>query len=70
MHHFCGNVIELWSPKLNAPVMIMSDEAFTHFTAEQKNILTSNGIHIAHAPIPTIERYGGGGVRCCIAELF
>jgi hypothetical protein len=25
---------------------------------------------ILHAPLDTIERYGGGSVRCMLAEIF
>ncbi|PRP77997.1 hypothetical protein PROFUN_04121 [Planoprotostelium fungivorum] len=70
MHHFCGNVIELFSPKLNGPVLIMSETAHRAFTEEQKQVLIDHKVAIGKAHIPTIETYGGGGVRCCIAELF
>jgi len=70
MHSFCGNVIELWSPKKNCPVMVMSEAAYTNFTEDQLAVFEKHNVAVGHTPIPTIERYGGGGVRCCIAELY
>lgn len=70
MHNFCGNAIELWSPKYQKPVMIMSECAYINFTKEQKAVFERNDTLIGHSNIATIEKYGGGGVRCCIAELF
>eukprot|EP01114_Cavostelium_apophysatum_P016167 TRINITY_DN4547_c0_g1_i1.p1 TRINITY_DN4547_c0_g1~~TRINITY_DN4547_c0_g1_i1.p1 ORF type:complete len:828 (+),score=180.71 TRINITY_DN4547_c0_g1_i1:391-2874(+) len=70
MHNFCGNVVELWSPTLNGPILVMSETARSHFTHDQLDVLKRNGVAVCSVPIPTLEKYGGGSVRCCIAELF
>lgn len=70
MYKYCGNIFELYSPKLKGPVMIMSETAFNAFTSEQLEVLKQHGIAIGKTPIPIIESFGGGSVRCCIAELY
>ena len=47
----------------------MSSAAHAAFTAEQRKVLASFA-KLVHAPIPTIERLGGGSVRCMLAEVF
>jgi len=70
MHSFCGNVIELYSPVVEGPLFVMSDTAFNAFTPEQHETFSRHKLTICKADIPVIETYGGGGVRCCIAELY
>lgn len=67
MNHFCGNVLELQGR--NGAILAMSSTAFDNFSAEQREVLERYA-KIVHSPIPTIERLGGGSVRCMIAELF
>jgi len=69
MHHFCGNVIELDSPKLGR-VFVMSDDAYRSFSKSQLEVFERKHVPVFHCDLSTIEKYGGGGVRCCIAELF
>ena len=67
---FCGNILELESWE-GRQVWVMSTQARNAFTDEQRDILEDGSQQaIAHADISTIERIGGGGVRCSIAELF
>lgn len=69
VNHFCGNVLELENRK-GFPVMVMSTQAYNSFTQEQKQTILKHESTILHAEFSTIERVGGGGVRCAIAELF
>lgn len=64
MINFCGNIIEIINEE-GIPYTVMSSTAYNSFTNEQKSILGN----IIHVPFNNIERYGGGGVRCCITEI-
>lgn len=66
---FCGNVIELES-FYGEQVMVMSSAAHSAFNQSQKEQLLNGVARLVHADISTIEKVGGGGVRCTIAELF
>ncbi|MBK8504480.1 MAG: amidinotransferase [Saprospiraceae bacterium] len=68
MEHFAGNVLEIRDLKGHSHV-VMSDQAFGIFTESQKEALAEFG-RILHAPLHTIESYGGGSARCMIAEIF
>ncbi|GAA4521027.1 citrulline utilization hydrolase CtlX [Sphingobacterium thermophilum] len=68
MNHFCGNILELHSID-GQPLIVMSEQAYKTFTKEQKDQLSLFG-KIVTAPIYTIERLGGGSLRCMIAEIF
>ena len=68
MANFAGNVIEL-TARDGAVVVAMSVTASdalgeTAWSAGEENF------RLAVAPIPTIERHGGGSVRCMLAEIF
>lgn len=52
------------------PVLVMSSQAFHAFSLEQLELIKQHVSKIYHTPINTIERVGGGSVRCMIAELF
>jgi hypothetical protein len=47
----------------------MSSAAHASFTEAQRATLASCA-RLVHAPIPTIEKLGGGSVRCMLAEVF
>lgn len=68
MHHFCGNILELKNNK-NESLIVMSEQAYNAFTPEQKTLLENFG-RIIYMPIYTIEKFGGGSIRCMIAEVF
>eukprot|EP00178_Gracilaria_changii_P001729 TRINITY_DN1241_c0_g1_i2.p1 TRINITY_DN1241_c0_g1~~TRINITY_DN1241_c0_g1_i2.p1 ORF type:complete len:559 (+),score=74.24 TRINITY_DN1241_c0_g1_i2:411-2087(+) len=68
VEHFCGNVLELESFYADQ-VMVMSTAAHNAFTESQRDILLSGLERLVHSDISTIEKVGGGGVRCTIAEL-
>jgi hypothetical protein len=66
MHQFGGNILEL-APRAGS-VIAMSTTAWRSFDAAQRRTLESHGDIVA-AAIPTIETFGGGGVRCMLAEI-
>ena len=68
MHSFCGNILELIN-KNGESIIAMSEQAYNAFSDHQKHQLTSFG-KIVHSPLYTIEKYGGGSMRCMIAEVF
>ena len=65
---FAGNVLQV-STNAGDPLIVMSSTAYNAFDAAQIKNLSSHG-EILQVTIPTIERYGGGGVRCMLAEVF
>jgi hypothetical protein len=68
VYAFCGNILEVQSTSGEKKI-IMSEGARDAFTKEQLDRLTKYG-EIVAVPIPTIEKIGGGGVRCMMAEVF
>ena len=68
MQNFAGNMLELRT-RLGSPVIAMSECARNSLDASQLAALTARGERIVSADIPTIERLGGGSVRCMIAEV-
>ena len=68
VHHFCGNCLELEN-KNGDKFFIMSDEAYDHFSDDLRQRIEKNS-KILHTGLHTIEKVGGGGVRCMMAELF
>ncbi|MFD2598346.1 citrulline utilization hydrolase CtlX [Sphingobacterium corticis] len=69
MNHFCGNILALRSKNGEQSLIVMSEQAFKHFTEKQKEQLSEYG-DIVQSPLYTIEKYGGGSARCMIAEIF
>jgi hypothetical protein len=67
MESFCGNILELQGSK--GPVLAVSETAWEAFTATQKSKLEKYAQPVV-CPIPTIEKFGGGSLRCMIAECF
>jgi hypothetical protein len=68
MHQFCGNILEL-KDKNEKTLIVMSEQAHNAFSAEQKQQLETFG-KLLYMPIFTIEKFGGGSIRCMIAEVF
>jgi hypothetical protein len=66
MQRFAGNVLEL--APAGGPVIVLSTTALRSLDPVQRRTLESHAELLAVA-IPTIERIGGGGVRCMLAEL-
>ncbi len=68
MEQFAGNMLQIKS-KLGAPIMLMSGAAYDSLSSSQIDKLSSYS-KIIKIPIPTIEHYGGGSVRCMVMEVF
>lgn len=68
MNNFAGNVIQIRNIT-NESIVVISERAWNVLTKEQRDILSSTN-RICMPSIPTIERYGGGGVRCMLAEIY
>jgi len=66
MQEFAGNLLEL--EPAGGPVVALSTTAWRSLEAAQRRILEGHAQPVPVA-IPTIERLGGGGVRCMLAEL-
>jgi hypothetical protein len=66
MQAFAGNLLEL--APAGGPVVALSTTAWGCLEPAQRRILESHADPVPVA-IPTIERIGGGGVRCMLAEL-
>jgi hypothetical protein len=67
MGGMCGNILELRAVDGGA-VVAVSETAWGAFTRGQRAVLEGFARPVV-AAIPTIERVGGGSVRCMIAEL-
>jgi hypothetical protein len=66
MAQFAANVLELAAPTGN--LIALSGTALRSLNPQQRRVLESHATLLA-AEIPTIERVGGGGVRCMLAEI-
>lgn len=69
MGAFCGNALEVVNGR-GVPGLAMSTRAHNAFTEEQRAVMLKHVAELYHAPIDTLEDLGGGGVRCCLAEVF
>ncbi len=68
MHAFAGNMIQLENSD-GRKLLIMSEAARHSLREDQISKLASYN-ELISISIPTIEKYGGGSVRCMIAEIF
>jgi hypothetical protein len=66
MQEFAGNLLEL-SPAAGR-LIALSTTAWRSLDMPQRRVLESHGEPLPLS-IPTIERIGGGGVRCMLAEV-
>ena len=70
---FAGNMLELgtWDEALgDSRVLVMSEAARRSLRPECYARLSGATDALLTVPIPTIERLGGGSVRCMLAEVF
>ena len=70
---FAGNMLELgtWDEALgDSRVMVMSDTARRALNPELFAQLSGCTDTVLAVPVPTIEKLGGGSVRCMLAEVF
>lgn len=73
IEHFVGNMLELatWDEALgDSRVLVMSESARRTLNPETYARLSGCTDTVLAVPIPTIERLGGGSVRCMLAEVF
>lgn len=68
MRLFAGNLLELRTADDNA-VIALSQTAHDSLTASQRSSLAAFG-QLLPVDVATIERVGGGSVRCMLAEIF
>ena len=65
---FAGNSLQLTNSQ-GARLMVMSQKAVDKLRHGQLDLIRSENL-IVPVSIPTIEKYGGGSVRCMILEVF
>lgn len=68
MNSFAGNMLQVRNIAGHT-ILVMSSQAFRALAPEQIQKLESH-TQLLHAPIDTIETYGGGSARCMMAEIF
>ncbi len=68
MNQFAGNMLEVQNAA-GKKFMIMSKRAYDSLSPEQITTLSSF-VEPLVVPLDVIETYGGGSVRCMIAEVF
>lgn len=68
MHCFAGNMLQVQNQE-GRMFLVMSETAFGSLNNDQMTKLKSYNELIVVA-VPTIEKYGGGSVRCMMAEVF
>lgn len=68
LHAFAGNMLEVQSaPGIRH--LVMSQSAAAGLRSEQQSALHDAGCLPLVSAVPTIERLGGGSVRCMLAEV-
>jgi hypothetical protein len=73
IERFGGNMLELgtWDEALgDYRVLVMSETARHALSPEAFARLSACTDEVLAVPVPTIERLGGGSVRCMLAEVF
>lgn len=73
IEQFAGNMLELatWDEALgDCHVLVMSEAARRGLHPENFARLSARTDAVLAVPVPTIERLGGGSVRCMLAEVF
>ncbi|GAV05695.1 hypothetical protein RvY_15787 [Ramazzottius varieornatus] len=72
VRNFAGNMLTLrprGTVAIERELLVMSQNAFDSLTSEQMEVLHKY-CKIVTVSIPIIEKIGGGGVRCMLAEIF
>lgn len=68
LRSFAGNMIQMINKK-GESLIILSEQAFKSLVPHQVDVLKLHG-NLLPVSIPTIEKVGGGSVRCMMAEIF
>ncbi|HEX6995900.1 MAG TPA: arginine deiminase-related protein [Gammaproteobacteria bacterium] len=66
LHAFAANLLELRGR--DGPVIALSRRAFASLSTAQRGALAEHGT-LVPVPVDAIETYGGGSVRCVLAEV-
>ncbi|GAB5522129.1 MAG: arginine deiminase-related protein [Roseivirga sp.] len=67
MYHFAGNMLEVEN-EAGQSILIMSEAAMHSLDLDQKERLSQYS-RLLSVPIPTIEKYGGGSIRCMMCRV-
>jgi hypothetical protein len=73
MQSFAGNMLEVgsWDEYLgDYNILVMSESARHALATEKYKRLYASVDAVLAVPIESIERHGGGSVRCMLAEIF
>lgn len=73
IEQFAGNMLELasWDEALgDYRLLVMSEAARRSLRPEVYTRLSASTDYMLSVPVPTIERLGGGSVRCMLAEVL
>lgn len=65
---FAGNMLEVIGSS-EKPMLVMSQSAYESLSNDQLHIIKNHN-KILSCSIPTIEKLGGGSVRCMMTEIF
>ena len=68
VHQFAGNMLQVKNGE-GKKFLVMSSTAYNSLNSDQIEKLESYNELIV-PKVPTIEKYGGGSVRCMMAEIF
>ena len=68
VNQFAGNMLQLLTDQMSG-ILVMSQSAYTSLEADQIDKIRAHS-QILALDIPIIEKYGGGSVRCMMAEIF
>ena len=68
LYAFAGNMLALENAR-GETLLVMSERAFSSLRQAQLQRLERHA-RLVRSPIPTIEDFGGGSVRCMLAEVF
>ena len=69
VEQFAGNMLQLRHAK-GEKLLLLSAQAYASLEFHQIARLQAHNNRLVVAAIPTIEKYGGGSVRCMVAEVF
>ena len=67
MYSFAGNMLEVLNDQ-GQSVLVMSEAAMHSLNLDQKQKLSEYS-RLLSIPIPTIEKYGGGSIRCMMCRV-
>jgi hypothetical protein len=68
LRSFAGNMLEVLT-KSGEPVVLLSEKAFQSLLSGQIDAISKHA-DLIPLSIPTIEKYGGGSVRCMVAGIY